>query len=482
MIVFKYLKNNFIKCAPLLFFSFVFTLVFLYSFSIMKTNDLLKTQIQENVTYNIEAEGRLFSATSSDSNIFSGSDYPYNEFNNVKNVLESHNISYDLIQEIKSGYANSIFMYGIDGVKFFNNREIELIENKNTELNFYDVIVPDSLYININTLFPCTYRNIEDYLLNYYKKVDIGDVIRIPLTTNTDTFYNNQHNDSIEFRVVGIYKEKSININEFNNLDYELNNRIYVSKDTFLDFLNTYLDSFTSKNLDTIFNYIYFGNVSNTRFINLDFNVDGYEETRNLRYSLMEELGTYNTVAASRANYELYKFYSTEDLIDIIIKPFTSLSENINIYKDVSIIVSFLVFGLLILVNMRKRINEFSIKMSIGMKYISVMFELLIEDVVIVLIGSIISIIVYNQTVVNVVGYMLQKCINLQNNLYKVTSKDIQGLGKAFTILNDFSNCKVGYEYYLMVIAICVLITLMLTIVIYKTNQPKNVKKALMSS
>lgn len=252
-----------------------------------------------------------------------------------------------------------------------------------------------------------------------------------------------------------------------------------------MDYVNKFFSLYSDTNTKTTFNNVRNGNVSNIRFNNLDFDVEGYEETRDLRRSLNSELSLLNKLATMR-NYSddnhLYKLASTEDLVEKIILPFSSLSENINIYKNVFIVISILMFGMIILINARRRINELAIKTSMGMKYYSVMNELVIENCIIVLIGSAIAIWVYNYTVVDIVSRMLEECINLQNSLYRITSKDIKGLNEAFSIFGDFSNVKVDYIYYVIVIGMVLLLTITLTIIVYIINQPKNVKEALMSS
>lgn len=508
----KYFKNNITKCLPLVIFSFVFVLLFLYSYSIVNANNYLSDEVKNRVSSEIELSGRMFSLDASDDFIYSGGDNVREELNDVINLLDKNDASYDLtclvripdVSRSSTGFDNdhiitylTALIYGIDNDDYFKMHNIEIIDNDYLNGDEYGIIVNENLYVP-------EYENVElgiDDQTNgerqnaRSRKIEVGDTIDIPLTINKSAYLYGYYGDEyISFTVVGLYKERNVDMETYMSSDYMLNNRMYVTKDGFMNLVDTYFDLFASSNTQTIFNNLS-GSISQIRFNNVEFDIESYDELNEVRQNLQGVLSRISSASISRSsqgvsgrlgytsstNGKSYVVSTTEDLVNKIISPFSSLSENINMYKNIFIVISIVLFGLIILFNTRNRIKESSIKMSMGMKYDDVLFEIIIENMIIVLAGCLLAIIVYNLTVTKIVNNMLAECIDLQNSLYRITSKDINGLDDAFSIFTDFSNVKVGFVYYLLIIAICTLIAVLLTVLVYKTNQPKNVKKALMS-
>lgn len=211
--VFSYLKNNFLKCIPLLTFSFVFTLLFLYSFSIIDTNTMLKNQIENSVTYTIEPGGRLFQISSEDTECFLGEEDLERELNKVMSIVDAVDASYDLMASVELHYwsgewvmgYNSPILYGVSNNNFFEENDIENIDGVRFSDNLYEIIVPEGLYIDPDSKFPIIKR---DYYSDYYKKVNIGDTIVLPLAKNTNFGYGYDNNEYIEFKVIGFYKKE----------------------------------------------------------------------------------------------------------------------------------------------------------------------------------------------------------------------------------------------------------------------------------
>lgn len=510
----KYFKNNITKCIPLFIFSFVFVLLFLYSYSIVNANNYLSNEIKNTVTSEIELSGRMFSLDVSDDFIFSSNDDVKEELNNVMDALDKYNASYDLMcQVVFSELANNEYafdneniitylpeyVYGIDDDSYFKDNNIELIDCDGLKEDDEGIIVSEDLYVAtyedviLGTSDGYTYY---EHVKNGARKVELGDTISIPMTTNKN-YYNYFYGADyyVDYTVVGFYKNRSVDMEKYQTSDYMLNNRMYVTKDGFLNLANEYFGLYTSVNIKTTYTYLS-GSLSQFKFNNVTFDIKDYEELSEVRTDLQSLLSKINNASlsqikptpgnrtgyqATQYTYNVYKVSSTEDLVNKIISPFSSLSENINMYKNIFIAISIIMFGLIILFSVRNRIKESSIKMAMGMKYEDVLYEIIIENIIVVLLGCILAIFIYNLTVTKIVSNMLIECIDLQNSLYRITSKDIEGLDDAFSIFADFSNVKVSIVYYLIITAICILISVLLTLLVYKTNQPKNVKRALMS-
>lgn len=511
--IFKYFKNNIYKYLPLMIFSFVFALLFLYSYSIISANNYLSDEIKNTVDSEIELSGRMFSLSQSDDFIYSNNDDVKDELNNIINLLDENDATYDLMcfvklpelsksptafeQENVINYLPA-FIYGIDSDDYFESNNIEIIDNDFLNGDENGIIVNENLYVPVYE--DVLYKTVSghDIYINkatHARKIEVGDVVNIPLTTKKNYIQYGYFGDEyVSFTVVGLYKERNVDMKTYKTKDYMLNYRMYVTKDGFMNLVNTYFDMFTSNNIKTTFNYLS-GSVSQIKFNNVMFDVKNYDELNTLKFNLQTVLNRISSASLSQVKLESgnrtgyqtssdgksYVVSTTEDLVKKIISPFSSLSENINIYKNIFIIISIVMFGLIILFNIRSRIKESAIKMSMGMKYNDVLFEILIENVITIIMGCLLAIIVYSLSVRKIVNNMLSECIDLQNSLYRITSKDINGLDDAFSIFTDFSNVKVGFIYYLLVIAICVSISTLLTVLVYKTNQPKNVKKALMN-
>lgn len=104
--IFKYFKNNIYKYLPLMIFSFVFALLFLYSYSIISANNYLSDEIKNTVDSEIELSGRMFSLSQSDDFIYSNNDDVKDELNNIINLLDENDATYDLMCFVKLPDSN----------------------------------------------------------------------------------------------------------------------------------------------------------------------------------------------------------------------------------------------------------------------------------------------------------------------------------------------------------------------------------------
>lgn len=192
---------------------------------------------------------------------------------------------------------------------------------------------------------------------------------------DTVIFYVDSTDETIEFKIIGIYYDSSDNSDNFMNMNAMMSsNQIYTTLSGMEEILEL---------KDSINNSL-----------NAKFYLNSADDLENYSDELREK--------------GLSEYYSINDNMDTILstlEPIQNISNFSITFLIVIIVVALIVIGILTMINIRDRKYEIGVLRAIGMSKIKVMMQLLIEIIIVTIIAIIIGICtgkVLSQPVTNV--------------------------------------------------------------------------------
>ena len=468
-----YIKKNPLKCLPLLITVSLFTLLFLYFYSINDVSSYLKEELKEDMKYEININNRI--CKTNGNYYYTNGENFYEEFSTICEILNFYNSSYypylRTVDDSCNQNGDTVYrlFYGIDG-DYFSSNDINLIEGRMFEKDKKEIIVPQDCY---------------RYVDGEKKTIVIGDTISLPIGYKVDKYisYKPIAEYYIDFEVVGIYEKRDIDIRKSNE-EYMLNQRFYMSKENCIDLYNETIELYKEHNVATLvkssINYVpnFIFSCSTLYFTS--------EEDMNVAYeNISVEINALNSRIKNESEELKDEYYlsSSADYVNGILSPFESLSENTEFIEKIMIIVFVVILIILILMNIRKRIKEFGIKMALGLDKRQVLASLLIENMLITVVGVCLAIIAYKLTAQAFVNNILVNSLQTKNDLLRIASNNTNDVFSFDDISVDFNQIRFDSLNYFKIVGLQLILLLSITVILFiMTIQPNNIKKSLITS
>ena len=456
-----YLKRNIYKSLPLFLVVFFFILLFLTFDSINISSQYLTNELKKDLSYEIKIQNRLCNIN--DFNKYAnGSDF-YAEFSLIYDFLNKYPSNYYPVINIYEQNSNldanpRWLIYGVDE-NYFEENNIDIIEGTIFDKDKKEIIVNEKM------------RVLDDEVA---RDVQVGDIVSLPIGYRINDrfkiapiveYYE-------EYEVVGLYKPRNPRIDKYEE-DYLLNERYYVSQKECIGLYEDFISLYRENNLKTLSSDKYY--VPNFHFSSVSLKFENEEEMNKAYKSIDSDLISFNNkLKETKPDADTYTLTTTVEYINSILSPFKSLNDNFALIEMVMIVASIIIVVLIMSLNIKNRMKEFGIKRVLGMHNFQVALAFIVENIIICLSASFLSILIYKLFIASFLNNIVSENLNVLSELVRIAGDD--------TIIsvnfnNHFFNSNVGI--YLSLFLLSLLIVATLSLVLYLLFTYKNLRDTL---
>ncbi len=275
-----------------------------------------------------------------------------------------------------------------------------------------------------------------------------------------------------EYEVVGLYKPRNPRIDKYEE-DYLLNERYYVSQKECIDLYENFISLYRENNLKTLYSDKYY--VPNFHFSGVSLKFEN-EEEMNKAYKLIESdlISFNNKLKDIKPDADTYSLTTTDEYINNIMSPFKSLNDNFTLIEIVMIIASIIIVVLIVSLNIKNRMKEFGIKRVLGMHNFQVALAYIVENIIICLLASFLSILIYKLFIASFLNNVVSDNLNVLSELVRIAGDDTI---ISINFNSHFINPNVSA--YLPLVLFSLLIVAILSLILYLLFTHKNLRETL---
>lgn len=456
-----YLKRNIYKSLPLFLVIFFFILLFMTFDSINISSQYLTNELKNDLSYEIKIQNRLCNIN--DFNKYAnGSDF-YAEFSLIYDFLNKYPSDFYPVINIYEQNSNldanpRWLIYGVDE-NYFEENNIDIIEGTIFDKDKKEIIANKKMKILENGVA---------------REIQIGDIVSLPIGYRTNDrfkiapiveYYE-------EYEVVGLYKPRNPRIDKYEE-DYLLNERYYVSQKECIDLYENFISLYRENNLKTLYSDKYY--VPNFHFSGVSLKFEN-EEEMNKAYKLIESdfISFNNKLKDIKPDADTYSLTTTDEYINNIMYPFKSLNDNFTLIEIVMIIASIIIVVLIVSLNIKNRMKEFGIKRVLGMHNFQVALAYIVENIIICLLASFLSILIYKLFIASFLNNVVSDNLNVLSELVRIAGDD-----KIISINFNSHFINPNVSAYLPLVLFSLLIVAILSLILYLLFTHKNLRETL---
>lgn len=135
--------------------------------------------------------------------------------------------------------------------------------------------------------------------------------------------------------------------------------------------------------------------------------------------------------------------------------------------------------SLFILINYNQSKKADAIKMVLGMKYNDVLKEKVIKNILLTIMGFVASLVLFQFSYPYIIEKIFVDGIKMQNELLRISSGAIDGFNSYLDATSNIDITTVTFNEMIMIVFSMILIITVISVILYKLVQPKNIKKAI---
>lgn len=451
--------------------------MWLFSSALDNTNKTIEQNIMKNIGYEVKVSGGVCDANAF---MLGGSSLEskmqiMDSYYGIRQYLLDNNASFtplfinktngyiiltpkqiELLKDTEN-YINYKYFYGVDN-NYFKENDIEIVDGRAIE-NSGEIVINESTYF------------IDEE--NSITEVNIGDTLSVFI--NYDTVFDSNgiyeliFDEPMVFEVVGKYKERKANILEVEGDDFQLNRRYYISREDALKYYDEYVRLFRENNI----RYKTNTDLPLSRLHNVKFTFENEEEFLEKYSEIKRKIGYYSTEDV------VYEFSSNLDWVNGVLQPLKLMEEAFNSFTTIFLILMAVLSSLFILINYNQSKKADAIKMVLGMKYNDVLKEKVIKNILLTIMGFVASLVLFQFSYPYIIEKIFVDGIKMQNELLRISSGAIDGFNSYLDATSNIDITTVTFNEMIMIVFSMILIITVISVILYKLVQPKNIKKAI---